>query len=195
MAPSRKPPLWARVLDDPNAREWIKKHRAEFPQRTFLPDDTAFKEKSSSYQRFLAEVITDLLPTLTGDDHKIAKLYLRTHPSEIARLLKWDRKEVYLAIRRLKRAAMRHFKKQRESQLNQRTDNLELDTHPERVAVRTVSLTLHNVEKHAFLVNRDGETVWVDEAGAVFANDVQEILHDLAEHEGGFEVLDAKAGA
>lgn len=193
MAPSHKP-LWARLLDDRTSQSWLKEHAKEFPANSFLPDDVAFKDKASAQQKFLAELITELLPSLKGDDQKVAKLYLRTHPARIATAMGWPRKDVYLAIRRLKRAALRAWQKRRGEQVLARVDQLDLDAPPDLVALRSIKFELHGVEKRAYLVSRDGHDVWVDEAGGVFAEDVQEILHDLPEHAAAFEVVDVETG-
>jgi hypothetical protein len=193
--PKTNKPLWARVLDEKKSRAWLRQHADEFPEASFLPDDVAFKDKASSHQEFFADVLTALLPKLKGDDRKVAKLYLRTHPARIAEELGWQRKDVYLAIRRLKSRAIREWRAKLNDATLERVENLELDAPPSAVAIRTVKFTLYENERHAFLVSRDGEELWVDEAGAVFADDVQEILHDLPQHAADFSVVDVETGS
>jgi hypothetical protein len=194
MAPDKKQkqPLWTRVLRDKASRAWLKQHANEFPTQSFVPDDIAFKDKASSAQQFIAEIFTELLPKLKGDDRKVVKLYLQTHPSRMADALGWERKDVYLAIRRLKRQALRAWKASRDDATLERAGKLDLDAPPERVAIRTLCFRLHGKERRAFLVSRDDLEQWVDEAGALFAEEVQEILHALPEFSPGFSVVDVE---
>ncbi len=113
-------------------------------------------------------------------------------PRDIAEKLGWDRNKVYLRIRTLKRFVLDQHRRDKAALLNGRGKDAKLDSEPQHCAIKQLRFELHEKEKFAYLISRDEETFWVDEAGVKFTASIQEVLNELDEHVDGFDVLDVE---
>lgn len=182
-------PLWYRAIHDPDAKAWIAQHSAEFPANSFLPAPIAFHESRNLHQRFVADVVRIAVDHLEPELKLVGQLWLRMHPKEVATKLKMPRKALYMSIRRMKNASFRYWKRNRADGLLCRAGSADLDTTPERIATRAYRFELMDKLRTVYLVSRDDEQLWCDEQGEQFTTEIEDILFDLAEHRGEFEVL------
>ena len=187
---SRKKPLWLRSLKEPQAAAFIKANPEEFPQKSFLPDPIEFGQRRKFANEQIAGLIAAAMPFKNKQQQKLAELFLSMPPREIAEELGWDRNKVYLRIRSLKRFVTDKHREEKAALINGRGKNARLDTEPQLCAVKQLRFTLAEQEKYAYLINRDDESFWVDEAGVKFTAPIQEVLNELDEHADSFEHLD-----
>lgn len=132
---------------------------------------------------------------LSPKEQKLAKLFLEMPPRKIAKVLRVRPAILYERLRSLREKALALAAVKRDKYTNQRSRALtpkDLDTHPSLIARRTLRLTLGERVAHCYLVERDGDSVWVDENGAAFGKEVQEILHNAEEDVDG-EVLEIES--
>ncbi len=183
-------PLWLRALRDPEAKEWLKKNRQEFPERSFLPDRTSFRDKIVMARHKVADVIAAGMPYPEPEQQVLAELILSVTPREIAKIMGITRREAYLRVRALKNYAIKRWKLKRTEAIMARGRKATLT--PAQRAVRTVLFTLGEREEAAHLVRMGALHQWVDGEGKRFTSDVQEILNEIHDHRDGFELLNAE---
>lgn len=191
----RPDPLWLRAIKEPAAKAWLKKHKDEFPTESFLPDRIAFKDKIVLAREKIAAIIADGMPFEDPDQQELAKLVLLSTPRVIAKRLQITRRETYLRIRALKRAAVRKWRYKREATVNLRArKGPSIYQAPEGVALQTVKFTMGEREQYAYQVSFKSGPAWLDAQGVRFDTDVQEVLNNL-EHFGiQFETLEVYNG-
>lgn len=178
----KKPPLWLRAIKDKDAAKFLKKHAAEFPQKSFLPDPIEFGQSRKHANEQIAALIAAHMPLKNKQHQQLAELFLTMPPREIAEKLGWDRNKVYLRIRALKRFVIEKERREKAALLNGRAN---ISANPAEYQ-RKLKFTLNETEKFAFLT----ELGWVDEGGKAFPLAVQEVLNELDEHKETFEYLD-----
>lgn len=179
-----------RILRDKKALKWLRDHKDEFNLTGALPHRQSFPRVYLTDQKFQADLIQQGMPYANKLHQRVAELYLRMPPREIADELGLPRRQVYAAIFSIKNIAREKWLLAREALIGAReTPPRCLDTHPARIAYRTVKLTLGERVAHAYLLENG---YWVDESGAEFTADVQEILHHRAEDLSGAESLDVE---
>lgn len=188
----KKKPLWLRALKEPAAVAFLKKHTEEFPQKSFLPLPIEFGQRRKFANEQIATLIAAAMPFKNKQQQKLAELFLSMPPRDIAEALGWDRNKVYLRIRTLKRFVLEQHRRDKAALLNGRGKDAKLDTEPQFCAIRQLKFTLAEREKYAYLISRDDESFWVDEAGIKFPLAIQEVLAELDEHVDGFESLDVE---
>lgn len=196
--PSRRPdPLWLRAIKEPAAKAWLKKHKEEFPTESFIPDPIAFKDKIVLAREKVAAIIADGVPYEDKDQQALAELVLSCTPRVIAKRLRLTRREVYLRIRALKRAAIRKWRDKRQDAILARARKApSIHEAPEGVAMKSVKFTVGEQEQYAYQVHfKKGGPAWLDINGMRFADDVQDILNNLDAHADGFEMLEVDDGS
>jgi hypothetical protein len=188
----KEKPLWLRALQDEEAKKWLSKNKQEFPIESFLPDPVCFKDKVVLAREKIASVISDGLPYDNPAQDELARMVLEITPREIAKKLNISRREAYLRIRALKRAAVRKWRIKRERAIMARGHKpRSLPAAPEGIALRTIKFVSGEKEQFAYLVQLSTkERVWLDAAGIRFTKDVQEILNNLEDYKVQFEVLE-----
>ena len=193
---SKRPdPLWLRAIKEPAARAWLKKHKEEFPTESFLPDPIAFKDKIVLAREKVAAIIADGIPYEDKDQQALAELVLSATPRVIAKQLRLSRREVYLRIRALKRAAIRKWKEKRDATILERArKGPSIREAPEGVALRTVKFSSGERDQYAYQVYFKGGPAWLDSNGVRFSDDVQDILNNLDSHTESFETLEVDDG-
>lgn len=190
MSRPSKRPLWLRALKEPEAAAFIKANPDEFPVNSFLPDPVEFGQKRKFANENIAGLIAAAMPFKSKQHQKLAELFLSVPPREIAERLGWDRSKVYSRIRSLKHFVIDKQRREKAALLNGRGKDAKLDTHPSLIAYRTIQFELGERQAAAYLIVRDELKFWVDELGVKYPQAVQDILNELDEHVGGFEVLD-----
>ncbi len=183
-------PLWLQVLRDPAAKAWIKKHSNEFPTESFLPDTTCFKDKIVLAREKLADIIADGQPYPDPKQQTLSELVLVHTPRVIAKMLKIPRREAYLRIRALKRAALKAWEGKRQAALNARGRRARLPEAPEGIALRTIRFESGEREIYAYEIQLTSERTWLDAEGKRFTPDVQEILNNLEKYKVNFTTLE-----
>lgn len=192
---ARPDPLWLRAIKEPAAKAWLKKHKDEFPTESFLPDRIAFKDKIVLAREKIAAIIADGMPYEDPDQQELAQLVLTCTPRVIARQLRVSRRETYLRIRSLKRAAVRKWRDKREAAVNERArKGPSIHEAPEGVALQTVKFTMGEREQYAYQVSFKAGPAWLDAQGMRFSDDVQEVLNNLDSLGLNFEVLEVYNG-
>ena len=185
---NKEVPMWLRVLRDPEAKKWLAKHKREFPAESFLPDPIAFADKRVLAREKVASVIKDGMPYEDERQQRLAELVLEHPPRKVASILRITRKETYLRIRALKRAALTKWRAKRDRDVLERA-KLRVEPTEPRV-VRNRMFEYGGQQQTVYLITNGAVNVWVDEVGHAFARDVQEILNDLDGHKDAFETLD-----
>ncbi len=188
---TRPRPLWARVLTDKAARKFLNKHKEEFADASFVPDDIAFSDSFLPGNKFIFEVVRDGRPYADPVRDKLAKLWLENLPlTTIAqRMGGWNRRKVYNKLKLLKLHALTKWRRARRLLLNARDATPSLDSSPAACAYRTTTLRMGDQERTVYLMVRDDEAFWVDAAGERYPDDIQDILNALPEEAQAFEAL------
>lgn len=189
---AQKKPLWARVLSEPAAQKWLKKHAKEFPEASFVPDDIAFSDSFLPGNRFIFEIVTEGRPYSTPEREKLAELWLGNHSvSDICRRMgDWPRRKGYNRLKLLKLHAMTKWRKARRELF--KTQEAQLDTPPVACAYRCVMFSFGGKERAVYLITRDSDAFWVNEEGEIFPEEVQEVLNNLPEEREKFEDLNVE---
>lgn len=189
MAP-RKRPLWLRAIKDPDAAAFLKAHPEEFPVNSFLPDPVEFGQKRKFANQQIADLIASQMPFRDPNQQRLAELFLSVPPRDMAGILGWPRAKVYSRLRALKRFVLTKHRRDKAALLYGRGKDAFLEAAPEAIALETRHFELHDRRAVAYLINRDNQEFWVDDAGVKFPQSVQEVLNELDEHQTEFEVLD-----
>lgn len=178
--------LWKKILSDPAARAFIKKH-PEFAAKNYQGATVAFFQEYVEGAPFIAEVIQQEGP-YNSELQAVADLIFTTPLHLVARKLRWPRDKVYNRVRQLKHVAIKRWKQRRNELLNSRNPHIELDTHPQHICVASREFTHAGKTAIIYCISRDGCLFWVDEHGKAFTPEIQDILCNLEADE--FEVLD-----
>lgn len=180
------PPLWRRMLRDREAAAFIKRHAKEFPPNSYKEDYQVLKNNPSLANAQVMQIIEHGRPYEDRDLERLAALYT-THPARvISKRLRWPLQLTYSRIQRLRRVALEKF---RTLQVDDRVGELEplgTTTRP----FKTLLWRLHDREERVLLVAKDGDFVWVDEAGHAFSEEIQDLLNHSDEL--SLEVLDVE---
>lgn len=186
-------PLWARALSEPSARKFLKKHRTEFPEASFVPDDTAFSDSFLPGNKLVFEIVSAGQPYSKPDRQALAELWLQNLPiAEICRRLGWSRRKGYNKLKLLKLHAMTKWRHRRRDLVGGREEAPLLETLPSIAAYRTQTFTLHERSQTVYLIMRGDDPHWVDADGRRFPDEIQEVLHNLDELSPTFEALDVE---
>jgi hypothetical protein len=180
---TRKKPLWVRATKDKDAAAWLKKNRKEFPSKSFLPDPIEFGSRRKHANEQIALLIAAQMPFENKQQQRLAELFLSMPPREIARVLRVDRKTIYLRIRALKKFVLERHRAEKAALVHGRGEQV-----PNEAQTRILQFTLNERTEFAYLVG----CWWCDEFGLQFPAEIQDILNELDEHEAGFEVLDVE---
>jgi hypothetical protein len=155
-----------------------------------------FSQVFSAEKKLWGEVIQLYINDVKPEVKELLTMYIQKVPvRDIAVKMNTTPRSVTVNLNKLKTKLMKRFKD------DMKEDNLlnltklqdysnQLDSLPQNIADKAYNIRFHNIEKTVYRVNRDGDTMWVNEYGVSYAKDVQEILDDLPELE--LEVLDVE---
>lgn len=186
---------------DKAALEWLRNHEKTEPELAAglsgcLPYHS-FTKVINFDRQYIVNAITTALPELLPKEQELAELFLQMPPRKIAKKLGVERSVLYDRLRALRAKALRLTAAKRESYINQRSQDLtpsQLELPPADVARRTLRFQFQNKTAFAYLIERDDEAVWVDDAGRAFATEIQDILNNHEEDLGlSDSVLDVES--
>lgn len=196
------------LKDRPISRLWADKRAVKYLQRLAKTEPDLFAggfmaatpynsfPKIINYSRqTVADAIIAAIPQLTKAEQQLAELYMQHPPKLIATMLGIKRSVLYERLRGLRIKSLELAAARNEDYLLAREYvpiEERLDCPPEAVALRTVRFTLNEVVKHAYQIERDGECIWLDEAGEMFTAEVADLLEHVAEDCAAYEHLDAE---
>lgn len=166
------------------AKQFLKKH-ANDPVigggvSACLPYHSYTKVLNMS-RRAAVVALTEVMDLLSEKDQKLAKMFLEMTPRAMAEKLGMRRSLLYDRLRKLRNRAFKLYAKKRAGYVNQRDGSADLDTNPEHIAIRTLRFALNDQVKFAYLVERDGECVWVDGGGQRFTSEICDLLDNYKE--------------
>ncbi len=170
---------FARLLADKESREWIREHEDELPFTGYLPYSTNYTKIRGHDAKYVMDTIEAGMPYTKPAMQKLAELYLQLPPRQVATELGLDRSQVYERIRDLKTLAFRKLAKSNDKLINARDGKADLDAPPSFVFLKQRRLSYRDQVRVVYFVERFA--AWVDESGALFPAEIQDILNNYEE--------------
>jgi hypothetical protein len=178
-----------KVREDPEVKKWLRKNKAEFQLSDFAEEHTTYNRTLNLEKEHTMAAIAEVMDDLDEMDRFMAELYLKMRPKEIAKHLDWPRHVVYARARRMRGNAAKLLISRRRKKALNRVGKVVTPFVP----LMSIQFSLPgrpNRSAHAVMV--DGSALWVDDAGGIFTEEVQDLLCSLHEIKSGFEVLECQ---
>ncbi len=181
------------------ALKWLRKHKndpvigGEFSACTPFHNYTKIINMERKPER---DALQAAMQLFTPEERKLAKLFLKMPPRDIAKHYRIDMEELYYRLRCLREKALKEAQRLRTKPIHGNSFRyaraIDLETAPELVARRQVTLKQAGKVATCYLVERDNSQLWVDAAGVAFSGEIQDVLNNLEEESGAFEHVEVE---
>jgi hypothetical protein len=181
-----------KLLCDPNALKWLAEHPEFGGVDNYRAGTRAFCRSGNPEVALFAEKLESVRDRLTDEQRQVADWFVTMAPRDVAKHFGVPVKQVYRQYVVLRQAVDTHYTAMRADKRGARAGRAELETLPEFCALASRHFTYHGREETVYLVQQLAGPVWVDRAGAIFQDEIQDLLDELHEHAAGFEVVEAE---
>jgi hypothetical protein len=179
-----------KLLEDPKALHWLKKHSDEFSVDEYRGGKRAFNTKVSPELEIFADKLLLVQDRLPPEYQLYATHYLNDPPRNVARKTGLPIKQIYRHYERLRQLVAQEYLAYKAEQRGRRVGKVSLDTLPIYSCTASHTLEYLGTRKNCYLVPYEGEKIWVDENANIFPEEVQEILYEV--HSLDLGAIDAK---
>lgn len=181
-----------KLLSDSSALKWLKDNPEFGSVDNYRAGKRAFSRNVNPESAEFVQKLDIVMDNLTPDQAKIAKWFLTLAPRDVSIKFDIPVKSVYRAYARLRIQVNTLYDRYRDEQVGVRTGGASLDTLPEHCATASRYFEYAGQQAVVYRISQEAGEIWVDKAGQIFSDEVQDLLNSLHDVVNDFTVLEAE---
>ncbi len=181
-----------KLLADNSALKWLKDNPEFGSVDNYRGGKRAFSRNVNPESAEFVQKLDVIKHRLTPEQSKVADWFLTLAPRDVAIKHDISVKLVYRAYARLRTQVNGLYDRYRDEQVGVRAGAAILDTLPEHCSTASRYFEYGGQTAVVYRVTQESGDIWVDKAGQIFSDEVQDLLNSLHDVVGDFTVLEAE---